>query len=403
MKALLVVLLVIGLGAGGAAYYVTRASTDAPTVYRTAAVKRGDLLATIGATGTVEPEEVVDVGAQVAGRIEMFGRDPRDRGQDDRLRLRRPGRHRAWPRSTTPSTRPRSIRPRRRCNRAKADLLQLRGQVRAGGAGMEAGRESAARRRPSPTPITTWPWPTTRWPRPTWPWARRPSSRARPRCELAKTNLDYTIIKSPVEGVIIDRRVNIGQTVVASLNAPSLFLIAKDLRRMQVWASVNEADIGRIRVGHAGAVHRRRLSGRGRSSGKVAQIRLNATMTQNVVTYTVVVVDRQLRRQAAALPDGEPAVRGRAAHRRAAWCPTRRCGGSRGRQQIAPEPRDAARPTGRGRTGSQRRRSPKSRPPMRDKAAKPAKERDERGRLWVEDGDFVRPDRRADRPDRRAR
>ena len=67
--------------------------------------------------------------------------------------------------------------------------------------------------------------------------------------ELAKTNLDYTIIKSPVEGVIVDRRVNVGQTVVSSLNAPSLFLIAKDLRRIQVWASVNEADIGRIHVG----------------------------------------------------------------------------------------------------------------------------------------------------------
>ena len=54
---------------------------------------------------------------------------------------------------------------------------------------------------------------------------------------VAQTNLNYTVIKSPVRGTIIDRRVNIGQTVVASLNAPSLFLIAKDLRRMQVWAS----------------------------------------------------------------------------------------------------------------------------------------------------------------------
>jgi HlyD family secretion protein len=82
--------------------------------------------------------------------------------------------------------------------------------------------------------------------------------------------------------------VNIGQTVVASLNAPSLFLIAKDLRRMQVWASVNEADIGRIHVdmpvrftveAYPGELFR----------GTVSQIRLNATMTQNIVTYTVVV------------------------------------------------------------------------------------------------------------------
>ena len=63
-----------------------------------------------------------------------------------------------------------------------------------------------------------------------------------------QTNLGYCTIRSPVKGVIIDRRVNIGQTVVASLNAPSLFLIAKDLKRMQVWVAVNEADIGQIHV-----------------------------------------------------------------------------------------------------------------------------------------------------------
>ena len=66
---------------------------------------------------------------------------------------------------------------------------------------------------------------------------------------MAKKNLDYCTIKSPVKGVIIDRRVNVGQTVVSAMSATSLFLIAKDLTRMQVWASVNEADIGRIHKG----------------------------------------------------------------------------------------------------------------------------------------------------------
>ena len=104
----------------------------------------------------------------------------------------------------------------------------------------------------------------------------------------ATVNLGYTIIKSPVRGTIIARRVNIGQTVVASLSAPSLFLIAKDLTRMQVWASVNEADIGQIHLGmpvrftvdtYSGKIFR----------GTVTQVRMDATMTQNVVTYTVVV------------------------------------------------------------------------------------------------------------------
>ena len=93
----------------------------------------------------------------------------------------------------------------------------------------------------------------------------------------AQKNLGYCTIQSPVKGVIIDRRVNVGQTVVSSLNAPSLFLIAKDLTRMQVWVSVNEADIGQIRPGlpvrftvdaYPKEVFR----------GSVNKVRLNATM-----------------------------------------------------------------------------------------------------------------------------
>lgn len=67
--------------------------------------------------------------------------------------------------------------------------------------------------------------------------------------DKAQRNLDYCVISSPVDGVIIDRRVSIGQTVVSSMSASSIFLIAKDLKRMQVWVSVNEADIGSIKQG----------------------------------------------------------------------------------------------------------------------------------------------------------
>ena len=81
---------------------------------------------------------------------------------------------------------------------------------------------------------------------------------------------------------------NVGQTVVSSLNAPSLFLIAKDLTRMQVWASVNEADIGNIHSGQSVKFTVDAYPGE-TFGGTVVQIRLNATMTQNVVTYTVVV------------------------------------------------------------------------------------------------------------------
>ena len=106
--------------------------------------------------------------------------------------------------------------------------------------------------------------------------------------DVAKTNLGYTVIKSPVRGTIIDRRVNIGQTVVASLSAPSICLIAKDLRRMQVWALVNEANIGRIYpnmpVQFTVDAHPKDTF-----RGKVIQIRMNAQMTSNVVNYMVII------------------------------------------------------------------------------------------------------------------
>jgi len=86
--------------------------------------------------------------------------------------------------------------------------------------------------------------------------------------------------------VIIARRVNIGQTVVSSLNAPSLFLIAKDLTKMQLWVQVNEADIGSIHPGQPVTFTVDAFPGQA-FHGTVARVRLDATMTQNVVTYTV--------------------------------------------------------------------------------------------------------------------
>src|SRR5262249_54347872 len=102
----------------------------------------------------------------------------------------------------------------------------------------------------------------------------------------AQKNLGYCTIQSPVKRVINHRRVNVGQTVVSSLNAPSLFLIAKDLKRMQVWVSVNEADIGQIRPGLPVSFSVDAYPSE-TFRGVVGKVRLNATMTQNVVTYTV--------------------------------------------------------------------------------------------------------------------
>ena len=104
----------------------------------------------------------------------------------------------------------------------------------------------------------------------------------------SKVDLEHTVIRSPLDGVVIKRSVDIGQTVAASLQAPTLFTIAQDLRRMQVDTNVDEADIGRIQVGQRVTFTVDAFPGR-EFSGRVEQIRKAPETIQNVVTYTVVV------------------------------------------------------------------------------------------------------------------
>lgn len=103
-----------------------------------------------------------------------------------------------------------------------------------------------------------------------------------------KVNLDYATIVSPVDGTVVSRNVDVGQTVAASLQAPTLFLIAQDLTQVQVQVSVPEADIGKVRVGQPARFGVDAYSEKS-FSGKVSQVRLASTTVQNVVTYTVVV------------------------------------------------------------------------------------------------------------------
>lgn len=104
----------------------------------------------------------------------------------------------------------------------------------------------------------------------------------------SKIDLEHTIIRSPVDGVVIERSVDIGQTVAASLQAPTLFTIAQDLRKMQVDTDIDEADIGRIMVGQRATFSVDAFPGR-EFAGRVEQIRMAPHTLQNVVTYTVVV------------------------------------------------------------------------------------------------------------------
>jgi HlyD family secretion protein len=106
--------------------------------------------------------------------------------------------------------------------------------------------------------------------------------------DRAKQNLSFTSIYAPIDGVVVERNVNNGQTVAASLAAPQLFLIANDLSRMQILALVGESDIVRIKQGQSVHFTVQALSGQ-TFSGTVQQVRLQSTTADNVVNYTVVV------------------------------------------------------------------------------------------------------------------
>lgn len=104
----------------------------------------------------------------------------------------------------------------------------------------------------------------------------------------AETNLGYADIYSPIDGVVLSKAVDVGQTVAASFSTPTLFTIAQDLTEMQVQAKVDEADIGGVKEGQRVTFTVDAFQGE-EFSGKVTQVRLNATVTSNVVTYTVVI------------------------------------------------------------------------------------------------------------------
>ena len=104
----------------------------------------------------------------------------------------------------------------------------------------------------------------------------------------AKLNLSYATIKSPIDGVVLQRAVDVGQTVAASMSTPTLFVIAKDLKQMKVMADVDEADIGSVKKGQKVTFTVDAFQNE-TFTGKVQEVRLNPTTTSNVVTYTVVI------------------------------------------------------------------------------------------------------------------
>ena len=105
---------------------------------------------------------------------------------------------------------------------------------------------------------------------------------------VARANLNYTVIRSPIDGTVVARNVDVGQTVAASLQAPTIYTIAQDLTKMQLYAAVDESDVGRIHLGRE-VTFKVDAFPRETFRGVVTQIRMNATLIQNVVTYSAII------------------------------------------------------------------------------------------------------------------
>ncbi len=257
----LAALAVLVAAGGGLAWMQSR--DGAGVKYRLAALKTGDLTQTVSANGTLNPVVLVNVGTQVSGTVKKLHVDFNDHVKAGQILL-----------ELDPALLEAQVRQdEANVSNAQATLeLAVSNEQR----NLTLWGQDSVARQAVDTAIQA-----------------RKSAQAQldlAKAELAKdrTNLAYSVIRSPVSGVVVNRAVDIGQTVAASFQTPTLFQIAQDLRKMQIDSSFAEADVGKIKVGQPVQFTVDAFPTRA-FSASVRQVRLNATTQQNVVTYDVVV------------------------------------------------------------------------------------------------------------------
>ncbi len=276
-RPLLITVVVLGLFAVGAYAWQKRGAGDSAGEYRTATVEQGDIRVSISATGTLGAISTVDVGSQISGLVTDVLADFNDSVRKGQVIAR-----------IDPST-------------YDAQIVQGNAAVRAAEAGLATARagllnaeadfrrksELGARQLVAASDVDL---------------ARTARDQARAQVNQAQAqitqqrastrtsqlNLDRTEIRSPVDGVVLTRTVETGQTVAASLQAPVLFQIAEDLSKMEIVLTIDEADIGQVKTGQGVSFGVDAFPDR-QFRGTVQQVRLSATNTNNVITYPVVV------------------------------------------------------------------------------------------------------------------
>ena len=257
----LLILITIAAGAGGYVYWRDRQALAPENRYRLQVVEKGDITQTVSANGTLNPIVLVNVGTQVSGTVTKLYVDFNDKvekGQPllelDHSLLAAQARQSAANVGNIAATLDLA-----RANEARMKALFAQEYV----SRQELDQAIQARRS-----------------------AEAQLAQARAAADKDQVNLGYTVIRSPVSGMVIDRVVDLGQTVAASYQTPTLIKIAQDLSEMRIDSSFAEADIGKIKEGQKVRFTVDAFPDRN-FTGEVQQIRMNPTTTQNVVTYNV--------------------------------------------------------------------------------------------------------------------
>jgi len=244
-------------------FFFLRGNGAGAGLYEFAKIDRGDLEAVVSSTGTLSAVTTVQVGTQVSGRIAKLYADFNQQVREGQLLAML---------DTAPLI--------QQVNEAESSYERARVQLKQ--AQMDYDRTAYLFQEKIKTQNDLDQVEVNR------ELAQATLKSAQSSLERARINLTYASVYSPIDGIVIARNVDVGQTVAASLSAPILFLIANDLKKMQILANVDEADIGQIKEGQTVRFTVQAFSDR-KFSGAVTQIRMQPTTTSNVVNYTVVV------------------------------------------------------------------------------------------------------------------
>lgn len=235
----------------------------AESAYRFVEIERGDVVQTVSATGALQATQTVEVGTQVSGQVAQIFVDFNDRVQRGQLIAR-----------IDPTL------PLQEVRSAEANLQRVQAEVAQTQRDLERARQLHEQQVVTDSELEQAEY--------AYQVARASFNAAQISVERARRNLAYTEIRSPVNGVVIDRAVDAGQTVAASMSAPTLFVIAEDLAEMEILAAVDESDIGRIHEGQDVSFTVQAYPEE-EFAGTVSQVRLQSAMQENVVSYMVVV------------------------------------------------------------------------------------------------------------------